>query len=83
MIIDSVIRLIPGVLNNYKSATSDSFFNDLLDGPHYTRPEEYRGLKVPEILLSGHHGNIKKWQKKIREKKTQDKRPDMWKKYNN
>ena len=80
---DSIIRLIPGVLNNYESARSDSFFSDLLDGPHYTRPEEYRGLKVPEILLSGHHENIQKWQKKMKEKKTKDKRPDMWKKYNN
>ena len=83
LMLDSVVRLIPGVLNNYESAQSDSFFSDLLDGPHYTRPEDFRGLKIPEILLSGHHENIKKWKKKIREKKTQDRRPDMWKKYNN
>ena len=82
LILDSVVRLIPGVLNNYESARSDSFFSDLLDGPHYTRPEEYRGLKVPEVLLSGHHEKIKKWQKDMREKKTKDKRPDIWKKYN-
>ena len=68
---------------HYESAESDSFFSDLLDGPHYTRPEEYRGLKVPDILLSGHHENIKKWQQENREKKTKNRRPDMWKKYNN
>jgi len=83
LIIDAIVRLIPGVLNNYKSAKSDSFFSNLLDGPHYTRPEEYRGLKVPDILLSGHHENIQKWKKEIREKKTRDKRPDIWKEYNN
>ena len=83
LMIDSIVRLIPDVLNNYESAKSDSFFTDLLDGPHYTRPENFRGLKVPDILLSGHHENIKKWQKEQRERKTQDRRPDLWKKYNN
>ena len=83
LMLDAVVRLLPGVLNNYESAISDSFFSDLLDGPHYTRPEEYRGLKVPDILLSGHHENIKKWQKENREEKTKKRRPDMWKKYNN
>ncbi|MAV63887.1 MAG: tRNA (guanosine(37)-N1)-methyltransferase TrmD [Candidatus Marinimicrobia bacterium] len=83
MMIDAAVRLIPGVLNNYESAKSDSFFNKLLDGPHYTRPEDYRGLKVPEVLLSGHHEKIKKWRKDMRKKKTKDIRPDIWKKYNN
>lgn len=83
LMLDAIVRLLPGVLNNYESAKSDSFFSDLLDGPHYTRPEEYRGLKVPDILLSGHHENIKKWQKENREEKTKKRRPDMWKKYNN
>ena len=83
LMLDSIVRLIPNVLNNYESAKSDSFFSDLLDGPHFTRPENFRGLKVPDILLSGHHENIKKWQQKKREQKTQDRRPDLWKKYNN
>ena len=83
LMLDAIVRLLPGVLNNYESAKSDSFFSDLLDGPHYTRPEEYRGLKVPDILLSGHHENIKKWQKENREKKTKKRRPDIWRKYNN
>ena len=83
LMLDAVVRLLPGVLNNYESAISDSFFSDLLDGPHYTRPEEYRGLKVPDILLSGHHENIKRWQTEKREEKTKNRRPDIWKKYNN
>jgi len=83
LMVDAIVRLIPGVLNNYESARTDSFFCDLLDSPHYTRPEEYRGLKVPKVLLSGHHENIKRWQKKMREDKTQKRRPDIWKKYNN
>ena len=78
---DSIVRLIPGVLNNYVSAESDSFFSDLLDGPHYTRPENYRGLDVPNILLSGHHDKIAQWQNKMREEKTKEVRPDIWKKY--
>ena len=57
-IIDSVIRLIPGVISDINSATTDSFYNNLLDFPHYTRPELFRGLKVPEILLSGHHARL-------------------------
>ena len=61
VMIDSIMRLIPGVLNDYKSAEKDSFSDELLDGPHYTRPREYRGLKVPDILLSGHHSKIEKW----------------------
>ena len=81
LIIDATIRLIPGVLNNYKSAASDSFFTDLLDGPHYTRPEKYRDLKVPDVLLSGHHKNIERWHNKKREEKTKEVRPDIWKKY--
>ena len=81
LMVDSIVRLIPGVLNNYESAESDSFFNDLLDGPHYTRPENYRGLGVPNILLSGHHDKIAQWQNKMREEKTKEIRPDIWKKY--
>ena len=81
LIIDSTIRLIPGVLNNYKSAVSDSFFNGLLDGPHYTRPENYRGLKVPDILLSGHHQKIEEWYNEEKEQKTKKIRPDIWEKF--
>jgi len=81
LMVDSIVRLIPGVLNNYESVESDSFFSDLLDGPHYTRPENYRGLDVPNVLLSGHHDKIAQWQNKMREEKTKEIRPDIWKKY--
>ncbi len=81
VIIDSIIRLIPGVLNNIDSARTDSFQSNLLDGPYYTRPEVYRGFKTPEILLSGHHQKIKNWKLEKRKLKTKNNRPDLWSKY--
>ena len=81
VILDSVIRLIPGVLNNIDSAYTDSFQSYLLDSPYYTRPEIYRDLKVPEVLLSGHHEKIKDWKLKEKEIKTKNNRPDLWLKY--
>jgi|TARA_B110000263_G_C15288256_1_gene501971 tRNA (guanine37-N1)-methyltransferase len=81
VMIDSIMRLIPGVLNDYKSAEKDSFSEDLLDGPHYTRPKEYKGLKVPDILLSGNHVKIKEWFLKKRIDKTSSKRKDLFEKY--
>tara|TARA_Y100000996_G_C22528033_1_gene645275 strand:+ start:910 stop:1614 length:705 start_codon:yes stop_codon:yes gene_type:complete len=81
VIIDSIMRLIPGVLNDYKSAEKDSFSEELLDGPHYTRPREYDGLKVPDILLSGDHNKIKKWFLDQRIKKTSKRRKDLFDKY--
>ena len=71
VIIDSVVRLIPGVLGDEESTKHESFEKDgLLDFPNYTRPLEYKGLKVPEILLSGHHAEIEKWRRKMAEKKS-------------
>ena len=61
IMIDSIVRLRQGVLNNYDSASKDSFYNILLDGPHYTRPSNFNGLKVPDVLLSGNHKEIEKW----------------------
>ena len=61
MMVDSIVRLIPGVLSSYESATSDSFFDDLLDGPHYTRPRTFENIEVPKVLLSGNHKEIKEW----------------------
>ncbi|MBH31883.1 MAG: tRNA (guanosine(37)-N1)-methyltransferase TrmD [Candidatus Marinimicrobia bacterium] len=81
VILDSVVRLIPGVLGDEESAKTDSFTHALLDHPHYTRPEEVKGMKVPDVLLSGHHGNIDLWRKDQREKRTKKNRPDMWKRY--
>ena len=83
VIIDSIVRLLPGVLNNIESAKSDSFESDLLDCNYYTRPEIYRGLKVPKVLLSGHHQKIKEWKLKQKQIKTKDNRPDLWLKYKN
>ena len=81
IILDSVIRLIPGALNSFESAKNDSFMDQLLDHPHYTRPEKYKELQVPNVLLSGNHQKIDEWRKNKREEKTKNIRPDLWKKY--
>jgi len=77
VIIDAVARLIPGVLGDEKSYQNDSFFHNLLDYPQYTRPRTFRGMNVPDILLSGNHGLIKKWRKKHSLKRTLMRRPDL------
>jgi tRNA (guanine37-N1)-methyltransferase len=74
---DAMGRLIPGVVGNTGSVEEDSFFRGLLDYPHYTRPEELRGVRVPDILLSGHHENIRKWRKAQALGATLAKRPDL------
>ncbi len=74
---DSIIRLVPGVLNDEQSALSDSFQDNLLAPPIYTRPEEYKGLKVPAILLSGHTAKIEDWRHEQAVQITSDKRPDL------
>ena len=76
-ITDSIIRLIPGVINE-NSLLTESFNNNLLDYPQYTKPAEYRGLKVPDILLSGNHELINEFRKKEQIKKTKELRPDLW-----
>ena len=81
LMVDGIVRLIPGVLNTYESAMTDTFATDLLDGPHYTRPREIDGLAVPDVLLSGHHKQIDKWRLDQQEKRTKKHRPDMWQKY--
>ena len=83
VILDSIVRLIPGVLNNIESAKTDSFESNLLDCNYYTRPEIFRNLKVPEILLSGHHKRIENWKLEQKENKTKKNRPDLWLKYKN
>src|SRR5216684_7423245 len=77
VIADAVGRMIEGVVGNAGSVEADSFFNGLLDYPHYTRPEELRGMRVPDILLSGHHENIRKWRKEQSLRATLEKRPDL------
>lgn len=76
-VVDAVARLIPGVLGNADSAPGDSFAMGLLEAPHYTRPDVWRDLPVPEILLSGHHGKIERWRVKQGMKRTLKRRPDL------
>ncbi len=76
-VIDAVVRHLPGVLGDAQSAVQDSFVNGLLDCPHYTRPEEYEGVRVPDILLGGHHAEIEKWRRQQALANTARKRPDL------
>lgn len=76
-LIDAVVRQLPGVLNDAQSAAEDSFVTGLLDCPHYTRPEEYQGLPVPEVLLSGHHEKIRRWRLKQSLGRTWQRRPEL------
>lgn len=77
VVIDSVVRLLPGVLGNEQSAPDDSFSKGLLEHPHYTRPAEFRGKKVPEVLLSGNHAKINQWRHYQSLKRTFERRPDL------
>ena len=81
IVVDAVTRLIPGVLGNPESAGHDSFYNGLLDCPQYTRPESWEGMAVPEVLASGHHENIRKWQLEQSIRLTKERRADLWEKY--
>ena len=76
---DAVGRLVEGVVGNADSVVADSFYSGILDYPHYTRPEEIRGKRVPDVLLSGHHENIRKWRKEQALRETLKKRPDLLK----
>ncbi|MBC2577580.1 tRNA (guanosine(37)-N1)-methyltransferase TrmD [Peptostreptococcus russellii] len=81
VMIDSISRLIPGVLNRTESFEDESFENNLLEYPQYTRPREFEGLEVPEVILSGNHGKIDEWRLKEAEVLTEERRPDLWKLY--
>jgi len=74
---DAIVRLLPEALGSETSAENDSFSNGLLDCPHYTRPAEFRGMKVPEVLLSGDHAEIEKWRREMAMQKTKKVRPDL------
>jgi tRNA (guanine37-N1)-methyltransferase len=76
-LMDAVVRQLPGVLNDAQSAVQDSFVDGLLDCPHYTRPEEYQGVRVPDVLLGGHHAEIEQWRRREALRNTLDKRPDL------
>lgn len=77
MLCDAIIRLIPGVINDETSALTDSFQDNLLAPPVYTRPEDYKGYKVPSILMSGNHAEIEKWREEQAFKRTKERRPDL------
>ncbi|MDE6024338.1 MAG: tRNA (guanosine(37)-N1)-methyltransferase TrmD [Lachnospiraceae bacterium] len=81
VIADAVSRLVPGVLGSDESAVYESFYDGLLEYPQYTRPEEFMGVKVPEVLLSGHHKNIEKWRHEQALLRTKERRPDLYEKY--
>ena len=81
VILDSIVRLVPGVLNSIELAKTDSFYDGLLDSPHYTRPEKYDNLSVPDVLVSGNHKKIEEWKMNQRIKKTKTRRPDLYEKY--
>ncbi|MCQ2790357.1 MAG: tRNA (guanosine(37)-N1)-methyltransferase TrmD [bacterium] len=81
-LIDSISRKLEGTLGHIESAEEDSFSNGLIEYPHYTKPREYRGLKVPEVLLNGNHKEISKFRLEESLKRTKEKRPDLFEKYN-
>ena len=79
--IDATVRLLPGVLGNAESAVEESFSNGLLEHPQYTKPAEWNGRDIPEVLLSGNHKKIAQWRREMSEKLTQERRPDLWEKF--
>ncbi len=81
--IDACVRLLPGVMGSQASGEEESFERGLLEYPHYTRPQEWRGRKVPEVLLSGHHGKIRDWRRARSEEMTRKRRPDLWRRHEN
>lgn len=83
VLIDACVRLIPGVLGNFDSAREESFSHGLLEHPHYTRPPDWAGHAIPEVLLSGHHGRIAAWRHQQAEAVTCERRPDLWRAYRN
>ena len=79
VVVDAVIRLIPGALGSETSATTESFSDGMLDYPHYTRPPDFEGMRAPEVLLTGHHAEIERWRQRAAEEKTKRNRPDLLK----
>jgi tRNA (guanine37-N1)-methyltransferase len=80
-VLDAVVRLLPGALGDHESASSDSHYEGLLSPPSYTRPPEYRGLEVPEVLRSGNHADIEAWRQQESERLTRERRPDLWERH--
>jgi tRNA (guanine37-N1)-methyltransferase len=80
-VLDAVVRLLPGALSDHESASTDSHYEGLLSPPSYTRPPEYRGLSVPEVLRSGNHAEIAAWRQERAKTLTRERRPDLWAQY--
>jgi len=78
VVIDAVVRLVPGVVGDDQSVVNDSFVDGWLDYPQYTRPADFRGLRVPDVLLSGHHAEIERWRREEQRRRTEQRRPDLW-----
>jgi tRNA (guanine37-N1)-methyltransferase len=83
VLLEAVVRLLPGVMGKLESAEEESFSDGLLEHPHYTKPNSWESIEIPQILLSGDHGAISRWKRTEREKLTQNRRPDLWTKYRN
>lgn len=77
-LLNGVVRLLPGTVGKEESLKAESFEAGLLDYPHYTRPAEFRGMRVPDVLLSGNHGEIEQWRKQQQLQRTRERRPDLW-----
>jgi tRNA (guanine37-N1)-methyltransferase len=80
-LIDACVRLLPGVLGKDASLEEESFIGGLLEYPHYTRPQDWQGMSVPEVLVSGHHEKVRQWRKAEAEAATRERRPDLWEQY--
>jgi tRNA (guanine37-N1)-methyltransferase len=81
VMLDAVVRLLPGVTGKAESLAEESFETGLLEYPHYTRPQDWDGRTVPEVLVSGHHGRVAQWRREQAEAITRDRRPDLWARY--
>jgi len=81
LLIDACVRLLPGVVGNEGSLAEESFETGLLEYPLYTRPQEWAGRAVPEVLISGHHENVRTWRREQMERITRERRPDMWQRH--
>ena len=81
VLLDAVVRLLPGVMGNVESGAFESFETGLLEHPHYTRPRDFEGLSIPEILTSGDHARIDRWRRAEAEELTRQRRPDLWRRH--
>ncbi len=80
-LIDACVRLLPGVIGDQAALEEESFARGLLEYPHYTRPQTWQGMTVPDILLSGHHEQIRRWRQAEAERATRERRPDLWQQF--